>query len=299
MNELVKALEPLLGDIEHTLVSVNGSTFLLIAAPYTQMAQPPEGYAFIDRYYIASNHIYFVKKQLVAELQTAGFATLDCPYPYKYLAAAAGFGVPLRSTLIAHPKFGTRFAMEVIGVKGVYAETIDESVLRERPPLHPFCEKCGKCVAVCPQGALNEGGFDPLRCTRSRQEKCDFPTAESSRNMGVNLWGCDLCQRVCPLNAKLPETPLTEEEKALLDFDALLAAFTAGKKGMEPYRDILGGNYMRPVKLLSLLFRVLANTGKAEQYREAALPYLDHPDERLRDAAEYLWNRPDLSGNEK
>ncbi len=285
MNRFFQTLEPLLNGMEHKAVSANGGTFLLLAAPYTQMAQPPEGYAFIDRYYVASNRIYFVKKQLVSALQNAGFEPLDCPYPYKYLAAA-GFGAPLRSTLIAHPKYGTRFAMEVIGVKGVYAPEIDEATLRKRPPLHPFCAKCGKCVAACPQKALTETGFAPEQCTRSLQEKCEFPTEASSRSMGAHLWGCDVCQRVCPMNAKLPETPLTEEEKALFSFDALLAAFTAGKKGLEPYRDILGGNYLRPVKLLALLFRVIANSDRAEQYRDAALPYLDHPDERLRTAAE-------------
>ena len=291
MNDFRQAAEPLLGDTEHAMVSVNGSTFLLLAAPYTQMAQPPAGYAFIDRYYVASNHIYFVKKQLVTELRSAGFETLDCPYPYKHLAAAAGFGSPLRSTLIAHPKYGTRFAMEVLGVKGVYAEEIDETILKAHPPVHPFCEKCGKCIAVCPQKALSESGIEPEKCTRSRQEKCEFPTEESSRNMGANLWGCDLCQRVCPLNAKLPETPMTDEEKALFSFDALLAAFTAGKKGLEPYRDILGGNYLRPVRLLSLLFRVIANSDRVDQYRDAALPYLDHSDERLRAAAVKLRGR--------
>ena len=288
MNAFENAVEPLLGETERAYVSVNGRTFLLIAAPYTQMAQPPEGYAFIDRYYVASNHIYFVKKQLVTALQNAGFETLDCPYPYKHLAAAAGFGVPLRSTLIAHPKYGTRFAMEVLGVSGVFAEEIDEAVLKEHPPVHPFCEKCGRCVAACPQKALSESGIEPQKCTRSFQEKCDFPTEESSRNMGANLWGCDLCQRVCPLNAKLPETPMTDEEKALFSFDALLAAFTKGKKGLEPYREILGGNYLRPVKLLSLLFRVIANSDCADRYHGAALPYLDHSDERLSAAAAEL-----------
>ncbi len=291
MNRFSETVEPLLNGLEQVFISVNGATFLLLAAPYVQMAQPPAGFAFIDRYYIASNHIYFVKKQLVTELQTAGFETLDCPYPYKHLAAAAGFGFPLRSTLIAHPKFGTRFAMEVLGVTGVFADEIDESVLRAHPPVHPFCEKCGKCIAVCPQKALSETGIEPTQCTRSRQEKCDFPTEQSSRNMGVNLWGCDLCQRVCPMNAKLPETPMTAEEQALFSFDALLAAFTAGKKGLEPYRDILGGNYLRPTKLLALLFRVLANSDRAGQYREAARPYLDHPDERLRSAAQTLWQK--------
>ena len=286
MNAFLNTIEPLLGDAERALISVNGSTFLLLAAPYTQMAQPPEGFAFIDRYYVASNHIYFVKKRLVAELQNAGFETLDCPYPYKHLAAAAGFGVPLRSTLIAHPAYGTRMALEVIGVKGVYADEVDEAVLREHPPVHPFCAKCGRCVAACPQRALSETGIEPLKCTRSLQEKCEFPTVESSRSMGVNLWGCDLCQRVCPMNAGLPETPMTEAERALFSFDALFAAFTAGKKGCEPYRDILGGNYLRPVRLLSLLFRVIANSDRAGQYRAAALPYLDHKDERLRKAAE-------------
>ncbi len=288
MSALLKTVEPLLQQTEHAFVSVNGCTFLLLAAPYTQMAQPPEGYAFIDRYYVASNRIYFVKKQLAAALQNAGFETLDCPYPYKHLAAAAGFGVPLRSTLIAHKKYGTRFAMEVLGVRGVYADALDEAVLKEHPPVHPFCERCGKCLAACPQKALSKAGIEPQKCTRSLQEKCEFPTAQSSRNMGANLWGCDLCQRVCPLNAKLPETPMTDEEKALFSFDALLAAFTAGKKGLAPYREILGGNYLRPVKLLSLLFRVIANSEQADRYRGAALPFLAHSDERLSAAASEL-----------
>ncbi len=294
MNEFQATVEPLLKDIEHTAVSVNGSTYLLLAAPYTQMAQPPQGYAFIDRYYVASNRLYFIKKELVAALKNEGCEIVDCPYPYKHLAYAAGFGLPLQNTLIAHPLYGTRMALEVIGIRGVYAPEQNEALLKEHPPTYSFCEKCGKCMEACPQQALSKNGIEPGRCTRALQESASFPTAKSAENIGTALWGCDLCQRVCPMNAKLPETPITDRERELFAFDALLKSFTGGKKGCEPYRDILGGNYLRPTKLLALLFRVLANTDRAGDYRDFAAAYLDHGDERLRLAAKALVEKCEL-----
>ncbi|HBL41172.1 MAG TPA: hypothetical protein DDY98_06235 [Ruminococcaceae bacterium] len=293
MKNFFQTIEPLLNGLEHTAVSVNGVTYLLLACPYTQMASPPADCAFIDRYYVASNRIYFIKKELVSALRNEGYETVDCPYPYKHLAYAAKFGLPLQNTLIAHPKFGTRMAMEVIGIRGVFAPEQDEKPIFEHPPASSFCEKCGKCIQACPQKALNRNGIEPSRCTRALQECAVFPTAKSAESMGTNLWGCDICQRVCPMNAKQPETPMTESERELFCFDKLLQSFTAGKKGCEKYRDILGGNYLRPTKLLALLFRVLANTENPSDYRATAAAYLNHPDERLRSAAQALVEKCD------
>ena len=74
----------------------------------------------------------------------------------------------------------------------------------------------------------------------------------------------------------------------LFDMDNLYAAFSSGKKGCEPYRDILGGNYLRPAKLTALVLNVMANSSDPEKYGKYAEECINHSDIRVQTAAHRL-----------
>jgi epoxyqueuosine reductase len=63
-----------------------------------------------------------------------------------------------------------------------------------------YCTDCGKCVAACPTGALNENGFDMTRCISYLTQLKRKLTEEEIRLIGGNIYGCDICQLVCPKN---------------------------------------------------------------------------------------------------
>lgn len=293
MNNFFAALEPRLEKegARWRIGSIGGKTYCIFALPYVQLKEPQAGWAFIDSYYVASNRAYFLRKELAAQLSEMGFAVVDCLLPYKTLAYSLGLGVALRSTLIANDEFGTRMALEVICVDGVYAEQTELKEVEQAI----ICSRCGLCARRCPQGCFDSGGFEREKCTRHHQDLGFFDDAEIAENAGTNLWGCDVCQRVCPMNSKQGERELTEQERELFSLENLFAAFTAGKKGCEPYRDILGGNYLRPSRLLSLTLNVMANSPNSEQYIHHAEQCLNHRDERVRKAAERLLKKAQLN----
>ena len=277
-------------DAEWKSIAVDGVTYTVFALPYTQLELPPEGYAFVDSYYVASNRAYFLRKELVKKLSEEGFETVDCTLPYKSIAYHSGLGVPLRSTLIANKRYGTRMALEIVGVRGIYAKEVTVDDVLKKPEMTAFCRSCGICESVCPRGCISADKFDRDRCIRSVQESADLSDERAAEAMGTQLWGCDICQRCCPFNSHLESREMTAEEKELFDIDSLYKAFSAGKKGCEPYRDILGGNYLRPAKLKALTLNVMANTADPGRYGECAEECISHSDARVRTAAQRLMN---------
>lgn len=271
-------------------ICAGGITYTVFALPYTQLEIPPEGYAFVDSYYVASNRAYFLRKELTKALEAAGFETTECALPYKNIAYYSGLGVSLKNTLIANETFGTRMALEIVCVSGVFAEEVSLSEVTKIPAASEICSSCGICEKLCPNGCISGDKFARERCIRSFQEAAEFPDEVSAQSIGTQLWGCDLCQRHCPFNKHLTGREMTAEEKSLFSFDSLFSAFSSGKKGCEPYRDILGGNYLRPAKLTALTLTVMANSNP-ERYKQYAEEMKNHSDERVRTAAQRLLDK--------
>ena len=74
-----------------------------------------------------------------------------------------------------------------------------------------FCGTCTKCIDACPTNALNIGELDANKCI-------SYQTIENKNEISENLkgktqnwiFGCDICQDVCPWNKKSKQT--TEKE---------------------------------------------------------------------------------------
>ena len=70
------------------------------------------------------------------------------------------------------------------------------------------CGQCHRCIETCPTGAiLGNGTIDANRCIsyHTIQNKGVIPEEISSR-MGNMIFGCDLCQAVCPFNTNARES---------------------------------------------------------------------------------------------
>ena len=83
-------------------------------------------------------------------------------------------------------------------------------------PLDLDCGRCMLCIDACPTGALDEPGvLDANRCL-SYWTQAPAPVPEEYRaELGASVYGCDICQDVCPWNRGVEKrrgvVPLSEE----------------------------------------------------------------------------------------
>lgn len=84
----------------------------------------------------------------------------------------------------------------------------------DKPKRHP-CGRCRRCIDACPTGALGENGiFDAGKCISylTIENKGDIPL-EFKGKLNNCVFGCDICQSVCPYNMKFER--ITEEAEFL------------------------------------------------------------------------------------
>ena len=80
-------------------------------------------------------------------------------------------------------------------------------------PSPKTCIKCGKCVEYCPGNALlGNYEMNPKRCLSYLTQKKEELTEEERRALKSNgkIFGCDICQDVCPHNKKISKTDIEE-----------------------------------------------------------------------------------------
>jgi epoxyqueuosine reductase len=167
------------------------------------------------------------------------------PILERELAARAGLGAVGKNTLLLHPQAGSWFLL------GELFSTLD---LAPDLPFADLCGSCTRCLEACPTGALPEPyRLDSSRClsywTIEHRGEFPVPVAESVAAAGW-VFGCDVCQEVCPWNAAPPaaEQPafsLPEERRGLT-----LAALAGLAE--EDYRERFRGSPMKRAKLAGL-----------------------------------------------
>jgi len=123
----------------------------------------------------------------------------------KALAVQAGLGWFGKNTLLIHRRFGT-----FVLLSGILT-TLD---IEKTPnvPQRNRCGSCTRCLDACPTKALvSPFELDARRCLSYHliESKKDLPQEVIESNPGY-IFGCDICQEVCPHNAR---TPLSDCEE--------------------------------------------------------------------------------------
>jgi epoxyqueuosine reductase len=119
------------------------------------------------------------------------------PLLERAIAAQAGIGwIGRNSMLIAHGQGSYMFLGEVL-----WDVALPESVGQEAA-LAGHCGGCSKCVESCPTGALTADGLVDARLCRSYLtiEKRGALSEKERESLGEWVFGCDVCQEVCPHN---------------------------------------------------------------------------------------------------
>ncbi len=218
-------------------------SLLLLAMPYRNEAPQPvaSGQGRVSRYAWGTSDYHDIihdrLKQLAARVQTLSpGATVrgvvdTAPLLEREFAQLAGLGWVGKNTLLLNKEWGSWFFLAAL--------LTDIPLDYDEPFTADHCGTCRACLDACPTDAfVAPQVLDASRCISYLTIELRGPVPHDLRNgMGDWLFGCDVCQDVCPWNHKAPlslepafvplesSNPLDLAELLSLDDDAFRQRF--------------------------------------------------------------------------
>lgn len=136
----------------------------------------------------------FIQTQTVEKNAPRTWRYIDTgPVMEKLYAAQAGIGWIGKNTLILNESQGSYLLL---------AEIITDLDLPTDSPVTERCGSCTRCLDACPTRAfVSPYVLDATKCIsyQTIETKKEIP-ADVARRLEGNLFGCDICQEVCPWN---------------------------------------------------------------------------------------------------
>ena len=112
------------------------------------------------------------------------------PIAERAFAAKAGLGWIGKHTNLISPRLGSFVFL---------GEILTTLEIEPDAPLRKSCGSCSRCVDACPTRALRgDYTIDATRCIADLTQRTDAIPREMRALLGECVWGCDICQVVCP-----------------------------------------------------------------------------------------------------
>ncbi|GLR17973.1 tRNA epoxyqueuosine(34) reductase QueG [Portibacter lacus] len=134
----------------------------------------------------------FIREE-IGEIDGRAFVD-SAPVLERDWAKRSGMGWIGKNTLLINPKVGSYYFL---------SEIISDLDLVSDEPIKDYCGTCTKCIDACPTDAISENGYvvDGSKCI-------SYLTIELKENIPLQfkdqmedwIFGCDICQEVCPWN---------------------------------------------------------------------------------------------------
>ncbi|MGH3010439.1 MAG: tRNA epoxyqueuosine(34) reductase QueG [Gaiellaceae bacterium] len=198
-------------------------------------------------------------------------------------AARAGVGFYGKNTMLITRTHGS---WVVLGTLVTDVE-IEPSV-----PLELDCGSCTLCIEACPTGALDEPGVvDSTKCLSYWTQAPDAIPEPYREELGAQVYGCDICQDVCPWNRGIEKRRADREAPA--DMEPVVSLLDWLRQPGEELRDRYARLYFPRNDPRYLLRNALVAAGNSADpsLAEAVSPYAEGEDELLREHAEWALAR--------
>lgn len=190
--------------IDPTQLMPGAQSVIMLSYNYFQEHQKKsEEHPNISMYAYGKDYHKVIKKKLhhliswlqhnLGDIQARAFVD-SAPIMERDWAKRAGIAWSGKNTLSIHPKRGSYFFLACIltDVKFEYDH-----------PIKDYCGRCKKCIEACPTDALHPEGYflDASKCisylTIEHKNSIDD---QFKPKMNKWIYGCDICQQVCPWN---------------------------------------------------------------------------------------------------
>ena len=204
------------------------------------------------------------------------------PFSDRHIALRAGLGFVGKNSMLINPKYGSRFFI------GYLLTNLDINTDEENINNYIGCANCNRCIDACPTKAiLPNNKYNAQVCISYLTQHKGSISQEIMKKMGKQLYGCDICQTVCPYNNDLnnnkmilPIVPLEYNIEDILNMTnkefkeifSRTAAGWRGKKWLQRNAIIALGNSGKQ-EALSLINKYVDD--EREEIREVAKLAMD------------------------
>lgn len=223
------------------------------------------------------------------------------PVVERALAVAAGLGWSAKNTCLIHPKIGSFAFLCVLVTSLEVRDAKAPTALPDR------CGSCTRCIEACPTGAIvAPHQLDPRLCISYLTiEHRGAIEPELMEQMGRQVFGCDICQDVCPWNRK---APIRADEELAARAELVNPALEwLASLDEQAFERTFNGSPVRRSGFHGLRRNVAIAMGNAAaagnttvRFSERLRTWADAADEGLRAAAQWALRKiGDLSESEK
>lgn len=167
------------------------------------------------------------------------------PILERELARRAGLGWFGKNTNLVNPRLGSFFFIGSL--------LVDLDLAPDAPFQTDRCGSCTRCLDACPTHAFVEARvLDATKCISylTIELKGDIPD-QQRQGVGSNIYGCDICQEVCPYNVKFARElrePAFAAREAIRGKDAAMLARELVAIGDEDFRTSFRNSPMKRAK---------------------------------------------------
>ncbi len=277
-------------DVRNLLPSAK--SVICVGKLYNQRSAPAEpGQATISRYAWGRDYHDVMREALetlAARLsEHAPFEWKACvdtaPVLERTYARLAGLGWIGKNTCLINEPKGSWFFL---------GELITSLEIEAGAPPPERCGTCSRCIEACPTDAFVPAGdwwsIDARRCISYLTIELRGAIPEEHRaQMGSHVFGCDICQDVCPWNSRAPVTDAFENIHAAPDLESL-ANLTE-----QEFREMFRSSPLARPKYAGFLRNVALAMGNSglEQFRGPLERLAENPDENVAEHARWALGR--------